>query len=217
MAGHVRITNLTVSEAWKETQLKILHRAYSVFFRPIGDQSGSPQGRSDAPICPKCQASKPTLAHSLWICPKVANFWAQVHRYVMDIIHSHRLQDPLLCLFGIEPPGDLRPRQTVKPPTRWEHLCYLVAKKCILTNWIYSRAPQMTEFKTALHRLFLVERLDAEMVSGRRLKYFATTWRAYMASIFTEQELETFLNCPVYDRTAQKTKGACFPTNNDDR
>lgn len=200
LIGHLKITNLITSESWRETQLKIYHRAYSVFFRPLADTNESEKPLRIIPKCPKCLALKPTLKHALWTCPMIENFWKQVQDYASQILKVQCNRDPLLCLFGMDTVKDTDITTHSRPVARWEHLCYLAAKRAILTNWIETRAPTIEELKTSLKKLFLVERLDAELISKKQLRMFAKSWQAYMAFNYTKQEQENMMQCPMYGR-----------------
>lgn len=70
LRGYRKITHLTINENWKETQLKILHRAYIPFVKV--------PGQPEKENCPKCYHHRPTLIHKLWTCPAVSKFWDQV-------------------------------------------------------------------------------------------------------------------------------------------
>lgn len=89
---------------------------------------------------------------------------------------------------------------------RWEHMCYLAAKRAILTNWIQPRAPTIEELKVSMKKLFLVERLDAELTSTKQMRLFAKTWQAYLAINYTTQEKEKMMQYPMYGR--QRTMGS---------
>lgn len=181
--GYLKITRTTVSESWKETQLKILHRAYSMFFRQMEGGGDKRQPKTDTirPCCPKCHITKPTLKHALWSCPSVEQFWTQVHCFAMNTLYGrdnkNTDKDPLLCLFGIEPTPGPYAKTGQRNTARWEHTCYLVAKRCLLKQWIHAQAPTLEMVKAELKKLFLIERLDAEMTIGE------ATWIIHQALV----------------------------------
>lgn len=131
----------------------MLHRAYSTYFSP----QASPTTSKPTLQCPKCQCQLPSLAHSLWQCPEVASFWDSVHSYVNSTLRKNTLKNPLLNLFRItnktNSQRDTEPTNTLS----LKHICYLIAKRCLLKSWIYPYTPIMETFRSELDRLFRLE------------------------------------------------------------
>lgn len=64
LTGYAAIARTTPSEVWRETQFKILHRAYSTYLHPATN-STTTFVSEERVICPKCYRQSPLLAHSL--------------------------------------------------------------------------------------------------------------------------------------------------------
>lgn len=142
--GYSAITRTTSSEIWHETQFLILHRAYSTFFREPDTQSTSDR----VSRCPKCNGLRPSLAHMLWHCLQVSFFWDQIALFVNTTLSQQRPKLPLLILFGIaDEKLHLRKNKWPNtPPSPWEHICCLVARRYLLRNWILSIVPTLDNF-----------------------------------------------------------------------
>lgn len=82
-----------------------------------------------------------------------------------------------------------------------------------------SRPPTMEEFRAALKKLFMVERLDAEITQQKQFHMFGKYWQDYMGTVFTAQEIDDFMECPLYQQqtTGIKTnRGGKGPTQTTD-
>lgn len=99
LKGYYKISRLAINESWRETQFKILHRAYIPFLH-IPDQSKKVK-------CPKCLMDRPTLQHKLWSCPKVRKFWDQV----LPILPSPKMQ--VLCSSTVRRKRGQAPRGSI--------------------------------------------------------------------------------------------------------
>lgn len=79
LKGHQHIMGCLTSENAKETQLKILHRAYSTYLR---DPSATPE-QKPSNKCPKCGTPRPTLFHLIWQCQYIQVFWKDVNVFTI--------------------------------------------------------------------------------------------------------------------------------------
>lgn len=50
--------------------------------------------------CWKCQNSEDTLLHALWQCPKIRDFWKQVHNCIKEITSNDFEFSPRLYVLG---------------------------------------------------------------------------------------------------------------------
>lgn len=114
LTGHMTILRHVMSENWKETQIKLFHRAYSTYFKdPISNTQSS-----TANTCPKCAFPRPTLTCLLWKCSHIQIFWTLVNNYVSRLTKWKIPLTPLIHLFGIKPFAQGtwdRPRSSVPP------------------------------------------------------------------------------------------------------
>lgn len=66
LMGHLKLMKHVMNEAWRETQYKILHKAYIPFLIILD--------KPDTVLCTKRDAPKPSLFHKLYECPAVSLF-----------------------------------------------------------------------------------------------------------------------------------------------
>lgn len=171
LEGYRQVRKLTISETWRETQFKIIHRAYYPFYFTKDNPSQMK--------CPWCSEPRPTLLHRLWDCTAITTFWNAVLDHIDRINKAQIPRDQLLCLFGYTP-------QTAPPTTRgptnipqWAHLLLLVARRTIMKNWISTTPPALPEVKKAMMSLFYMERLDTLSLNFRSTSRFFMRWRKY--------------------------------------
>lgn len=74
LQGLNTVHKLVPNESWRETQLKIVHRAHIPFLSNKQAQTSS--------TCPLCLHPKPSLTHRFWSCTFISTFWDQVLRYI---------------------------------------------------------------------------------------------------------------------------------------
>lgn len=75
LAGYKDTCKLITSKLWRESQFKILHRAYLSYFH-IGKEL-NPGKTQFTLVCPKCSLLKPTIKHNFWDCPKLLG-WSNI-------------------------------------------------------------------------------------------------------------------------------------------
>lgn len=92
--GYNKTIQLITSEEWRETQCKLMHRAYLPYVT-LQDFSASKS-------CPFCKAPRPTLYHRLWSWPRISVYWDQILTFVQGVtnkkIHSSHYSDTSLCI-----------------------------------------------------------------------------------------------------------------------
>lgn len=96
LEGYLKLQKLTIAEHWKETQYKLMHRAYSTQLYKMENQEQikspekakkhkknttkdstkervvQPEGKTAK--CPKCNHENPTLKHFMWTCQAIQTF-----------------------------------------------------------------------------------------------------------------------------------------------
>lgn len=102
---HRVFPNKEMSEVWKETLFKIIHRAYSTYFHK------TPTKDKTKPGCPKCAEEKPNLLHCLWTCPTISKCWDTILEYHRKITGKDINKEPYYCLFNIIPPPSTKDQQ----------------------------------------------------------------------------------------------------------
>lgn len=92
LQGLNKVQQLTPNVIWRETQLKIIHRAHIPFLSSKTDQSKA--------SCPLCHQPRPSLTHHFWPCLYLSTFWEQVLSYILKVTLLKLPKDPLLLIFG---------------------------------------------------------------------------------------------------------------------
>lgn len=176
LEGYLKIQKLTIAENWKETQFKLMHRAYSTQLYERNDQEGPNPSKNinggtqmaskeNEPIpqnskgpsqsrkgaeCPKCKLKQPTLVHLLWECPPIQAYWCDIQ----TLITSKPMElSPQKCILNILPDYNNK---------GWEQLTMLTARRCIARHWIHQEPPTVKEVEKDLHKLFRLERMESE-------------------------------------------------------
>lgn len=105
LLARYRDTCKIISEIWRESQFKIIHKAYLPYFHTGKDLK--PDKNKLTSICPKCSSPKPTLKHTLWDCPKIQQIgirslptlrrwqeimWWKIHTSSYLTLHTHQNQ-----------------------------------------------------------------------------------------------------------------------------
>lgn len=190
ITGHLTILRHVPSENWKETQIKISHRAYSTDFKD--PDSGNHPFPTNA--CPKCKQPWPTLTHLLWQCTHIQRFRILVNKYVSRITRRKITLTPVMHLFGIDPPIQPRRERHRQPTSLFAHISFLTAKRCILLHWIDASPPTMATFRTNLQKLYLLDKLDVDFNYNISRATFLRKWRDYILVTFDEPTSEAILN-----------------------
>lgn len=115
---------------------------------------------SISPLCNKWERG--TYFHCFWECKWISTFWTLISKVVSGIIKIKIKKDPGVFLFGF-PSRDLH--LTASHYKLFEKLL-LVARKCILKNWIKTLPPSVTLWYTEVFYILPRERLQA-VVKGK--------------------------------------------------
>lgn len=140
--------------------------------------------------CPWCSLSCPTVLHRLWECPTITTYWDSVLAFIFKISKTLIWKNPLLCLFGCEPPSSTS--STAEPLNfpQWTHICLLVARRTFMSHWIKSTPPNLPAVKQAKFTLFYLERLDTIVLKFHSNSRFFARWLKYMEVTFTQKDLQ---------------------------
>lgn len=184
--GYRLIRKLTISETWRETQFKIIHRAYFPFRFNKEDPSQA--------LCPWCSLPRPTLLHRLWECPVVTNYWNDVVAYINKTSHINLHRDCLLCLFSITPSASSSSSLDFPNIPHWAHICLLVATRTIMSHWIMTSPPSLPAVIKALTSLFYLERLDLITSNLRFTPRFFKHWRRFLEATFPQRTIQDIMH-----------------------
>ncbi|XDV45285.1 hypothetical protein PO909_013405 [Leuciscus waleckii] len=155
----------------RETQYKILHRLHitPVILNKIDV--------SISPLCTKCNLERGTYYHYFWECKLISRFWTLTSKVVSGIFKMEIKKDPGVFLLGL--------------PSRDLHLnalhhklldkLLLIARKCILQNWIKTSPPSITLWYREIFNILPHERLHA-VVKGKD-KLFLKVWSPFLVYI----------------------------------
>lgn len=184
LEGYRHIRKFTTSETWRETQFKIIHRAYFPFCFNKTDPSQAQ--------CPWCSTPRPTLLHRLWDCITVATYWNAVIAYINKINNTRITKDSYL--FSIPPSSSSSSAMDLQNIPHWAHICLLVARRTIMSHWITATPPNLPAVKKAMSSLFYLERLDTITSNFRSTSRFFKRWRRYMEYTFTQQTIQDIMH-----------------------
>lgn len=194
LQGLNSVQKLTPNEIWRETQLKIAHRAYMPFSSTKSDMSKA--------FCPLCHTRKPSLAHRFWDCSYISIFWDQVLAYIFEVTLLKLPKDPLLLIFGYwdpillpwskytvsvtTPSGNLKVNASHKG---WSLTCLLIARRIILRNWISPSHPNITQVKRELSHLLTKDRINTDFKQKSSSDRFHSKWHTFMLSSLSQEEI----------------------------
>lgn len=103
---------------FKLIQLMMVHRAY---LTPYKINKMFPEA-SDC--CPRCQAPQAQLLHMIWDCPKLANYWCEVHKLLGNIVTHNNMNTPEYSILGVGLTG----KNKKGPGCKFMNLALLLAK-----------------------------------------------------------------------------------------
>lgn len=188
------VQQLTPNEVWRETQLKISHRAYMPFSSSKTDASKA--------FCPLCHLRKPTLAHRFWSCSYISTFWDQALAYIFEVTLLKLPKDPLLLIFGYWDPlllpwsklanSDTSPSGNLKvntPHKGWILTCLLIARRTILKHWISPPHPNIAQVKRELLHLLIKDRINTDFKQTTSSDRFHFKWHTFMLSSLSQEEI----------------------------
>uniref|UniRef100_A0A3P9JVJ3 Reverse transcriptase domain-containing protein n=1 Tax=Oryzias latipes TaxID=8090 RepID=A0A3P9JVJ3_ORYLA len=118
----------------RETQYRIIHRLHitPVILHKIN--------RSLSPLCLKCNLERGTYFHCFWECRKISRFWNHISSVISEIFKLKIKKDPGVFLLGLPSRKLQIPTAHYKPLEK----LLLIARKCILIQWIKESPPTVT-------------------------------------------------------------------------
>lgn len=156
--GNNTIRRLICNEQRRETQLKLIHRAYVPFFR----SSVPKPGEKPLSKCSKYQMEKPTLSHCLWDCPPIQSFWKDILLYIKKVMKTQAPLNSHLCLLSIPPEKVTNSMVSEQQMTPWIHICLLTARRTIMHYWVDPNPQSIAHVLANLQYVFTLERREAE-------------------------------------------------------
>lgn len=194
LQGLNAVQKITPNEIWRETQLKIAHRAHMPFLSSKTDKNKA--------ICPLCKHQKPSLAHRFWHCSYISTFWDQVIAYIFKVTLTKLPKDPLLLIFGYWDPillpwsktalttiGSTKNPKDTTSHKGWSLTCLLTARRTILKNWITPVSPNISQVKRDLMQLLLKDRLNTDFKQKNSSDHFYSKWQAFMHASLSKEEI----------------------------
>lgn len=128
-------TRVSLRYPERATQVYITHLAYL----STAQVAKYCPGRQD--VCPKCNQASGTFYHLMWQCPLLQGFWAQVVRFLHDIMGSPIPLTPQCCVLGILDVPDVSGTQLT-----FLHETLFQARKLIARNWMNDHVPLLSEW-----------------------------------------------------------------------
>lgn len=136
LEGYLKLCKCIINETWRETQFKLIHRAFIPFL-----SSNSP---SHLAAYPQCGSKKPSLFHRFWLCPPISTFWDHIITFIHRITELLIPKTPQLLLFSYSLPKHPHPEELRICISQWTHLCLLAARKNIFKVWTTSHPPTIS-------------------------------------------------------------------------
>lgn len=152
----------------RETQYKILHRLH------LTPYILNKMNRQISPLCIKCHREVGTYYHYFWQCKLIKRFWGTISQELSGIFQVKMRKDPGLFILGL-------PSSEVTLTHLKFKLCdklLLLARKCILINWITDKPPTVTLWYREIFRVLPHERLSAVVKVNERS--FNEMWAALL-------------------------------------
>lgn len=196
LQGLNTVHKLIPNEIWRETQLKIAHRAYMPLLSSKSDQSKA--------FCPLCNLPKPSLTHRFWNCSYISTFWDQVLSYIFEVTLLKLPKDRLLLIFGHWDPkllpwshtttntGHMGISNATFSHKEWTLICLLIARGTILKLWISPLSPNITHIKQELLHLLIKDRLNTDFKQEKSKANFYSKWHSFMLSSLSQEEIANF-------------------------
>lgn len=155
-------------------QFKIVHRFYWTPSRLFK------LGLKDTPLCWRCKAETGDLAHALWSCIKVQDFWKRVQEHICLILDLQVLLCPKLFILGGWINNDIINAGTKS----WIQTSLLIGRQIILRSWKSEDAPSFQEWVAELSRVAAYEKMSYKQRDN--LKLYFKKWSKYL--IYLEVE-----------------------------
>lgn len=181
MTGWIRTRKAVICEKWRETQLKLVHRAIYAF-----NITNTRNTESWINKFPKCDLLKADLDHGMWLCPKTRQYWEWLLSWIKDTWHIDLPCEPEVVLFHVFP-------DTIQVPKLIDGVL-LVALKCLLQKWLEPQTPTGTEFHSLMRHFLLMDQLDAESNKNRGSAAFLNKWSKFLAKHLSTEETQALMS-----------------------
>lgn len=149
----------------KETQYKILHRQHRT---PYILNKFDPSRSS---LCSKCKDTTGTYIHCFWQCSTISKFWSLISKELNNIFKCRIEKKPGLFLLSL--PDRTLPLNPSNVMLLQKLL--LLARKCILFNWIMDKPPTVTQWYRETFKILPMERLSARSKGSEDI--FTKIWK----------------------------------------
>ncbi len=97
--------------------------------------------------------------HYFWECTKIAEFWSQFSEELNSVFKCKICKDLGLFLLGLSSKTGLLDSWSSKLLGKF----LLLARKCILFNWIQEKPPSVTQWYREISRVLPMETLSAKL------------------------------------------------------
>ena len=129
-----------------------------------------------SPVCDKCLSAEGSLAHLLWFCPTLHNYWAAIFEWLSKAYSRSIQPDHDLAVFGCS-------TRTFQLPYDIQaalHLAMVVAKKLILLTWKSTNSPCFSHWLREMLSVIQMERLRLDKPNTRN-RLFLRIWGPFLA------------------------------------
>ncbi|XP_069802839.1 C3a anaphylatoxin chemotactic receptor-like [Dendropsophus ebraccatus] len=76
-----------------------------------------------------------------------------------------------------------------RPMSHLMHIFILVAKRCLLANWLQPTTPLISAIVAQVKHYLRMDQLDAEQCKTKRTEQFITKWKPFMCASLSDQEI----------------------------
>lgn len=157
LTGFQALRKNIICEQWRETQLRIIHRAIYGFNLP--NPTNDP---SRITACPKCGLEQLDLWHGLWLCPKIQDYWDLIVQWINTHWKSVVSKSPEALIFHfIRPPDEVTGETEPWVPGIY-HTIFLLVKRCILKRWLEAQPPDLNMLLTHLKSAMTLDKIYSE-------------------------------------------------------
>ena len=121
------------------------------------------------PTCERCHSSPASLAHTLWSCPSLHEYWSKVFDILSDVLELTISPSPFTALFGVLPPTV--PLSSYKAD--FVAFITLVARRLILLRWKSSNAPSFSSLIKDILSFMKIEKIR-NTIKGSTRRFYKT-------------------------------------------
>ena len=113
----------------------------------------SKMGRNTTDKCRRGCGLKGTFFHTLWDCPHIQRFWAELLECMGEVLDCTLQPSPKWCLLNIWTPLDINRMERI-----WTTLGFIVAKRNIVRLWGAINPPRLQDWKQDMDWSMLAEK-----------------------------------------------------------